>query len=228
MENRKNVLIIGASSEIAQAVIQKLEHEIYTILTTSRQGDTTTYALDLTDEESIASFEKAIAEKPINCVLYCAGFIKPDESTKLFFSEYGTESEKINFSAAVRLCTKLSQSMQDHGVIVALSSTAGIWGNPQFPIYSSWKGALNTFFQSLNKQLKEHNKYAFSICPGPTNTKMRELIAGDAAKHQSPDSVADFLVNIIENPKKYEESPILVIREEKLYKLSQDLIQIHQ
>jgi short-subunit dehydrogenase len=48
MENRKNVLIIGASSEIAQAVIQKLESESYTILTTSRQGNTTTYALDLT------------------------------------------------------------------------------------------------------------------------------------------------------------------------------------
>jgi hypothetical protein len=56
---------------------------------------------------------------------------------------------------------------------------------------------------------------------------MRQLIAGDAAKHQSPDSVADFVIRIIQDPNKYEDSPILVIREEKLYKLSQDLIQIH-
>lgn len=226
MGKKKNILIIGASSEIAQAVIKKLDATNYTILTTMRSGGNSTYTLDLADDNSISEFETTIDGTPLYCVLYCAGFITPAEQTQLFSSEYSKMSERINFTAAVRLLNRLTANIQDGGVVAGLSSTAGIWGSPQFPIYSSWKGALNTFLQSLHKQQKEKGKHIFSVCPGPTNTQMRQSLAGDAEKHQSPDVVAKFVVEIIENPTMFAHAPILVIREMNLYTLDLELTQI--
>jgi short-subunit dehydrogenase len=225
MENQKNILVIGASSEIAQAIIKRLVNSNYTILTTTRSGGSATYTLDLEDNGSISSFEIEIDSTPLYCVLYCAGFIKTTETFELFTSEYAKTSERVNFTAAARLLSKLTANVQEDGVIVALSSTAGIWGNPQFPIYASWKAALNTFLLSLHKQVIENKKYVFSICPGPTNTTMRQSTAGDATEHQNPSVIAEYVAGILENPRKYSDSTILVIRDKNLYTLTQDLVQ---
>lgn len=226
MENQKKILIIGASSEIAQAVIREMEKLDYDILTTSRTGEDSTYLLELTDVDSITEFETSIGQTPINWVLYCAGFIETGESLESLDSTYGKKSEQINFAAAARLLNTLSQYIEQDGGIIGISSTAGIWGNPLFPIYSVWKGAMNTFLQSLHKQMKERGRYVFSICPGPTNTKMRRAIADDAEKYQSPDIVAKHIVKIINNPSEYSNSPILVIRDQNLFTLDFELTQI--
>lgn len=226
MENKKNILIIASSSEIGQAIIKVLGTSSYTIITASRTGENSNYILDLTDSKSISAFEKKIGQTPFHFIFYCAGFIKASEALESFESEYGIVSQQVNFTAATRLFTTLIPNIQEGGGIIALSSTAGIWGNPKFPIYSSWKAALNTFLQSLHKQYIESNKYVFSICPGPTNTQMRQLLAGDATKHQTPDAVASCIVKIMEHPTEYIESPTLVIRENVLYKLEQELIRV--
>ena len=226
MENKKNILIIGASSDIAVAVTKKLKNAAYTVLTTTRTSEDSTYNLDLTDSNSISEFEKIISNTPLHFIIYCAGFLKATEVTELFTGEYARTSQQINFTAAAQLLSKLSKNIQPGGGIIALSSTAGIWGNPQFPIYSSWKAALNTFLQSLNKQLEESGRFVFSICPGPTNTKMRQDIAGDAEKHQAPEVVASGVIRIMEHPTEYADSPILIIRNSVLYRLEQELIPI--
>jgi short-subunit dehydrogenase len=226
MENPKNILIIGATSEIAQAIIREIKDQDYNILTTSRTGENSTYSLELTDTSSITALEMKIGKTPINWVLYCAGFIEANESLESFDGIYGKKSEQINFTAAARLFSTLFQHIEPSGGIIGLSSTAGIWGNPHFPIYSAWKGALNTFLQSLHKRAQETSRYVYSICPGPTNTKMRQSIAGDAEKHQSPDIVAKHIAKIIKNPSEYSNSPILIIRNQNIYSLNLELTEI--
>lgn len=226
MQDKKTILVIGASSEIASAIMTKLRKADYTILTTSRTGEDTTYSLDLTNGKSMSEFEADIGDTPLYFILYCAGFIKSIEPTEHFTGGYANDSEQVNFSSAARLLNKFSRNIVHGGGAIALSSTAAIWGNPQFPIYSSWKGALNTFIQSLNKQQKESGRHFFSICPGPTNTQMREVIAGDADKQQSPNVVADYIVKVLEHPKEYSQSPILIIRDGALYNLEQELVLI--
>ena len=224
MTDKKNILIIGASSEIAQAIITNLkESGTYNIITTSRKGDGN-FALDLNSDSSIAGFKKDIASTPLAWVFYSAGFIESSESSESFDGDYGLQSKKINFESARELLQTLIPQIETDGGIVCLSSTAGIWGNPNFPIYSTWKGALNIYLQSLSKKLRESGRYVFSICPGPTNTSMRQSLAGDAEKHQKPEVIASHITQIISNPDMYIESPILVIRENTLYKLDQTVV----
>ncbi len=221
MEKQKNILIIGASSEIAQAIIQKLNDQDYTIISTSRSGEGTNFKLDLTDIHSVTEFEKAALQTSFDWILYCAGMINPQESTETFDGEYGARSQLVNFTSAARILTTLALNVQKGGGIMALSSTAGIWGSPLYPIYSAWKAALNIFMQTLHKKMKEIHIH--SICPGPTNTKMRQSLAGDAAEHQSPSVVADHIVKVMEHSQDYKEYPILVIRNDALYTLEQEL-----
>ncbi len=223
MPDKKNILIIGASSEIAQGIAQELKiTDAYTILTTTREGGSD-FTLELTSDSSIEEFKKNIAETPLSWVFYCAGFIEPQESTEIFDSNYGERSKKINFESAVNLLQTLIPQIESHGGIVCLSSTAGIWGNPDFPLYSTWKGALNIYLQSLSKKLSETGTYVFSICPGPTNTRMRQLVAGDASEHQSPLVVAKHIITIINQPENYKDSPLLIIRNGTLFKVEHEL-----
>lgn len=223
MKNRKNILIIGSSSGIAQAIIHKLADSSYTIITANRSGEDADFKLDLTDSKSITEFENAALKNTYHWIIYCAGFIQPQESGETFTSEYGITSQLVNFTSAALIVTTLLPTVDKGGGIIALSSTAGIWGNPLYPLYSAWKGALNTFLQTLHKQINESGKYVFSICPGPTNTKLLQNLAQDAQMRQSPHVVANFIKSIIENPSNYSSAPILVIRDEKLYKLDQEL-----
>jgi len=226
MENQKNILIIGSSSGIAQAIIHKLADSSYTIITANRSGEDADFKLDLTDSKSITEFENAALKNTYHWIIYCAGFIQPQESGETFTSEYGITSQLVNFTSAALILTTLLPTVDKGGGIIALSSTAGIWGNPLYPLYSAWKGALNTFLQTLHKQINESGKYVFSICPGPTNTQMRQDLAGDAENQQSPEVVANYISRIMDNATKYADTPILVIRDKKLYKLDQELTQV--
>jgi short-subunit dehydrogenase len=227
MSSKKNILIIGASSEIAQAIIKNLADKSCILTTTSRSGDNADHSLDLTNSESIAQFLTVTVESTYDWVLYCAGFIEQQESTESFSSTYAIQSQRVNFSSAAQILETLSPSIRKGGGIIALSSTAGIWGSPLFPIYSVWKGALNIFLQTLHKGFKDEERFVFSICIGPTNTRMRERIAGDSNKHQSSDVVAHHILSIIKNPIQFSDFPILVIRDKELSRLDQELIPIH-
>ena len=110
--------------------------------------------------------------------------------------------------------------------MISISSTAGVWGNPDYPIYSSSKAALNVFTSSIHKKWLTQNKYAFSICPGPTNTQMRERIARDAALHQKTNIVAEYIGKILSTPEKYKNHPLYIVRENKMLALNQETIEV--
>jgi NAD(P)-dependent dehydrogenase (short-subunit alcohol dehydrogenase family) len=71
--------------------------------------------------------------------------------------------------------------------VIYISSAAGIKGNSAYPAYAASKAAVNIYSKSMAKAYSELQFY--SICPGPTNTKMWRGL-GLPGKPQDPSEVA--------------------------------------
>lgn len=115
-----------------------------------------------------------------------------------------------HFTVNTVLPIQLTQSLFHrirHGVIY-ISSTAGIRGNTQFPVYSAAKAAINSYAQTMAKKHLELQFYA--LCPGPTNTKMwRELKMN--GKAQEPIEVAKAVKRILDG--EFKSGDIITVRD---------------
>lgn len=69
---------------------------------------------------------------------------------------------------------------QSEGVIINLSSTAGLEGYPNIPIYSATKHAIIGLGRSWGheKHYKETNVRVITICPNATQTPLLDEISG--------------------------------------------------
>lgn len=71
-------------------------------------------------------------------------------------------------------------SKQQSGAIVNLSSTMGSRGNPQAPMYSASKHAIEGFTKSVALEAIRYNVRVNGVAPGPIATEMLDRIAGGA------------------------------------------------
>ncbi len=167
--------------------------------------------LCLADLGSAAGIAKAAraAQEPLGWIVHTAGFIDKKESMKNLKQKTIEETFAVNLFSYMRLTSILLPKLK--GGAIVISSTAGLWGNPEFPAYAVSKGAVNTFTEVLAHSFEGGGRRAIAICPGPTNTNMRERIARDAAKQQSPDVIAALVSTIIKE-KHYKNGDIVSVR----------------
>jgi NAD(P)-dependent dehydrogenase (short-subunit alcohol dehydrogenase family) len=92
-----------------------------------------------------------------------------------------------------------------------LSSSAGLAPNGRYAAYSASKAAANAFVQAMARN-REHLKF-IAVAPGPTNTEMRERIAGDAAKMQSPDTITAVVTKIVTGTSEYRSGDIVLVKD---------------
>ena len=95
--------------------------------------------------------------------------------------------------------------------MISLSSTAGVQANGRLPSYSASKAAANALSQALARNKPDYK--FFSICPGPTNTPMRERTSHDAATKQSPMVVAGVVDELIADSTTYTSGDIIVVKD---------------
>jgi short-subunit dehydrogenase len=150
---------------------------------------------DLSSKDEVARLAgRLTAQAPIRWLVHCAGLIARDGE-----EESIEQSFVVNTFAPIELSLALKGSITPDGGVLFISSTAGIWGSPVSPIYSASKSALQGFAFALQKILGGDRR-SIVVAPGPTNTKMRESIAHDAAKHQSPETLARLILEILDTP----------------------------
>lgn len=97
------------------------------------------------------------------------------------------------------------------GGMIALTSSAGLSPNGFYPAYSASKAAANALMQALAR--KHADASFFAIAPGPTNTEMRERVAGDAARMQDPSIIADVVRTLIDGTGDYRSGDVLLVRD---------------
>lgn len=196
-----NVLLTGVTGGIGSAIQRALENAGHTLVLADR------HAYDLSSPETV---KRLASEAPPVDVIVCAhGYIDDTSS----FTEQSINALQTTFAVNTLSVAYLAKYFPNVDMI-ALSSTAALHPNGKYPAYSASKAALNTLMQNLARQRSEVRYIA--ICPGATNTKMREKIAHDAAQHQSPSVIAEVVLSAMQKKGEYRSGDILSVKDGKV------------
>lgn len=222
----KVVVITGAGSGIGKATAITLAKAGATVIAVSRNtkhldqctaeifaqgGKCFTFAVDLEELKEIKGLASRLAKKfkKIDWLINSAGYIEPEEKLKDFSPMF-----KVNTLAVIYLTRLLMSLLAPQGGIVNISSIAGIWGSAASPVYATSKSALN-FYSQLTAQNFTNikaNQTCITICPGRTNTPMRQKIAGDAKLYQSPEVIGQTIEKIIAGQSKFKNGDLIIIK----------------
>lgn len=214
-------LVIGATGGIGRAIVRSLLQSDNLVVGTGRHakdaaalekefGDAHfSFALcDLETSAGVEQLAQTVGKKTFDWVVCAAGHIDTERD---FLRQNPSEIEKtfaVNTLSVIHL-TQLLFPRVTKGFIV-ISSTASLRGNKDYPVYSASKAAVNTFTQALARRYPE--RIYISLCPGPTNTPMRQATQGDAEKHQDPSVIADVVQSLLQKDSTYHSGDILSVR----------------
>lgn len=187
----KNILIVGALSEIAQATARLLAARGDRLFLLARNQERLTFlANDLMvrgaakvdtatfDACVLSDHEKQLANVVgvmghIDIVLIAHGTL-PDQKAcekdpALALREFDT-----NGLSVMALLLHLANMMEAQGAgnIAVISSVAGDRGRQSNYIYGAAKGAVSIFLQGLRNRLYSHNVHVLTIKPGFVDTTM--------------------------------------------------------
>lgn len=193
----KTILLTGSSGGIGSAIRHTLENTGYTVIAADRN----TY--DLASQKAIEELSSAIGR--IDTIVCAHGYIDTASS----FREQSIEALQKTFDVNTLSIAYLARQFPNADMIV-LSSTAALHPNGKYPAYSASKAAVNTLMQNLACHSPER-RY-ITICPGATNTKMREKIAHDAVQHQNPMVIADVVLSAMQEKNTYASGDIISVK----------------
>lgn len=184
-----HALVLGASGDIGQAITHKLANTGYTLSLHYYQNEAAishlvkqlptntileTISSDLRSEQGINQLLQTIAIAPTH-IVFANG-----QSFYGLLQDTSTEMMDALFSVHVKSLWMISKAMlptmlrHHQGNIIVISSIWGEVGASMEVIYSSVKGAQNTFVKALAKEVGANHIRVNGISPGLIDTKMNE------------------------------------------------------
>ncbi|MCD8528582.1 MAG: SDR family oxidoreductase [Chitinophagales bacterium] len=204
--NINTVLILGAKSDIAQALAYKFAENGYALLLAARkvqelepvqkdiqlkyEVEVFLYEFDALDYKSHAIFYQSLAQKP--SVAICVfGYLGNQEKAL----ENWHEAEQIidvNYKGAVSILNVIANDfkVRKEGNIIGISSVAGVRGRKKNGIYGSAKAAFTTYLSGLRNAMYAYNVHVLTVLPGFVYTKMTEGEPLPAPITAKPEQVA--------------------------------------
>ncbi len=224
---QKNILITGTSSGIGESIANHLKRRGHNVWGSSRNGAQETAAIDtLTldvdrDESVTAAVEQFIdINGHIDVLINNAGFglTGPAEETSI---EEAKQQFETNFFGVVRMTNAVLPHMRNNGggMILNISSIAGLIGLPFNSFYSASKFAVEGYVEALRLEVKNWDIVVANINPGDFDTgftangktvqlqsglyhthmaKMLKLIEQDEQTGQDPIEVAKLVERIMD------------------------------
>jgi decaprenylphospho-beta-D-erythro-pentofuranosid-2-ulose 2-reductase len=216
-----DVLIIGASSAIAQSVAQIYAEEGGRLFLVARDAarldviaddlrvrgarQVDTLAADLLEHDRHPEIiEAALDAMPELDIVLIAHGVLPDQELCQASAESALESIDVNFLSVVSLLTPLANRLEERGggTIAVISSVAGDRGRQSNYVYGAAKGALDAFLQGLRNRLSKSGVHVLTIKPGFVATPMTAHIEGRSGPlWASPDDIAEGIVKAIDKEK---------------------------
>lgn len=191
MMSMKNVLILGASSDLAQALADQFAAKSFDLILAARnskrlepvksdlsirfRAKVSLLEFDVMEHESHVSFYNQINPKP-DFVICAFGYVGEHKSAM----ENWEESNRIlvtNFSGAVSILNIVANDFERRktGMIVGISSVAGERGRQSNYMYGSAKAGFTTYLSGLRNRLYKSNVHVLTVKPGFMQTKMLKL-----------------------------------------------------
>ena len=179
---KKNILIIGSGSEIAQNFIKnyKFRYSIYTISRSKNKSNKNHFCLSSysTDEiENSYNWFKNFNKK-LDVLLIMNGFGKGgkiNEISLLDIEEMINSNLLIPYKYLYYFTKKLIE--QKFGNIIFFGSVAGIKYSPNFAMYSATKFALRALVEAYRNEFQEYNIKTTNLQPGFVETKFWDKFA---------------------------------------------------
>ncbi len=212
----KNVLVLGATSAIAQATVRLLAargaslylvgrnpERLAAVATDARTRGAARVEHEAVDLDDLAGHE-ALVERAASAlggldgVLLAHGILGDQEEAQRSYAE----AEKVlrtNFLSAVSLLTPLANRFeaQRAGTLVVISSVAGDRGRQSNYVYGASKGALSIFLQGLRNRLTRAGVAVVTVKPGFVDTPMTAAMKKNPL-FASPERVARGLLHAAE------------------------------
>jgi decaprenylphospho-beta-D-erythro-pentofuranosid-2-ulose 2-reductase len=210
-DNGPNVLIVGATSAVAEALARRLvrrgwnlflaarnEAALETLATDLRvRGGTTIFSgrFDASALESVpATWDTAAAAFPsgLDGIVVCHGSL-PDEREQLLDGDEIQRTIDVNFTSVAILLGRAADyfSARRRGFIAAVSSVAGDRGRQSNFCYGSAKAGLTAYLSGLRNRLHSRNVHVLTIKPGIIDSPMTHgMEVGPKPLVTTPDRVA--------------------------------------
>jgi NAD(P)-dependent dehydrogenase (short-subunit alcohol dehydrogenase family) len=201
MNNKKWVIVTGASSGIGMAAAQLLLEKGYGVVCTARnqaaleklcspfeQGTYEIVPWDLADIDSLPEYAKTVHQRvgAIHGLVHCAG-IQSTVPLHLTNGKKLLDVFNINTFAAIRLVGLFSKQgayTANESSFVLISSIAAHEGAVGKSVYAASKGALEGFLKPAAAELLAKGIRLNVIVPGMVQTKMNEEFFANLTNEQ--------------------------------------------
>lgn len=218
----KNILVIGATSAIAQAFVRSMAVGDNRLVLVARDIDKlnavknnirikndvniATFVLDVNNHDKIDDMLNASKSflDHINIILIAHGTLpnqeKCNSNINLARQEFNT-----NATSTILLCQKIGNLLekQKSGLLAVITSVAGDRGRQSNYIYGSAKGAVNIFLQGLRNRLTKSNVSVLTVKPGFVDTPMTAHLSKNPL-FSKPEKIAKGIVRAINKNKSKE------------------------
>ncbi len=212
-ENKKRIVVIGATSTIAvhcarlwveeEPVIltlvsrntAKTELVAADILVRSPQTIIQIVELNFMDPLAIRQCaDRLAAEGSLNLVLIAQGYL-PDQLLCEQELSACYDALAINALSPVLFAEAFARHMQaaNQGTLAIISSVAGDRGRKSNYVYGAAKGLITRYAQGLQHRLAQSNVKVVLIKPGPTNTPMTAHLKQKAGAFAEPKAIAKII-----------------------------------
>lgn len=235
--NRKVVLITGASRGIGLACTRLLETHGYTVFGTSRHPDQypdslfPLVGLDVNDNESVRACVQNVIDREghLDVLVNNAGISLSGAIEEASIDDVRAIFE-TNLFGTMRMTNTVLPHMrkQRSGLIINISSLAGLLSVPYLGIYTASKYALEGYSDSLRYEVRPFGIHVSLIEPGDTRTtiagtppanpiadydgvreRTETIHLANVAQGLPPERVARVLKQIIETPQPRLRYPIM-------------------
>ena len=171
-----------AAAQGAIVVVTDVFGEAAAAVATELGGPATSYAVDVTDRDSVAAMVAAVTAQHgrIDVLVNNAGW---DKAVPFIESEPDLWEKviDINYVGVLNTCRAILPVMaaQGSGRVVNLGSDAGRVGSSGEAVYSGAKGAIIAFSKAIAREVARHGINVNVVCPGPTDTALFNSLGGD-------------------------------------------------
>jgi decaprenylphospho-beta-D-erythro-pentofuranosid-2-ulose 2-reductase len=205
----KNIVIVGATSAIAQACARQWVSTGARFFLVARNGERLAQVaadlsargaalaacceLDIDDHASHAAMlARCAAELGAPDIVLVAPGTLPDQTACQNDAALAVREFTTNAVSVIALLTPVANLLeaQRHGVLAVISSVAGERGRPSNYLYGSAKAALTAFCDGLNARLFKAGVHVVTIKPGFVATPMTHGLKLPAALVATPERVA--------------------------------------
>lgn len=183
----QTVLVLGGRSDIAQAIVRELSSaSLATVVLAHRGGDDVTIdglpegadvisvPFDATDHASHAAFIEGLAEDHGDLDVVIQAFGQLGSDTVNTDPTAAAELVDVNVAGAVSsgLAVAARLRKQGHGVLVVLSSVAGVRTRPSNFVYGASKAGQDAFATGLGHALTGTGARVMTVRPGFVRSAM--------------------------------------------------------